>query len=135
MAIFGNILLLYSEELAICLLNGDFQLAAYWQSVTSSTVGPMGKASGSGPLMATLPMEVLIVSTYVMPVISSFTMQLELTLEMPGVTTSWMGMVPTGNSRSTSMNSGVCKQAVTLEKPHTGVCSHMSANACVGREG
>ena len=75
------------------------------------------------------------VSMYVMPVISSFTMQLELMLEIPGVATSPMGMVPMGTSRSTSMSSGICKQAVTPEKPCSGVGSCMSVNACVGGEG
>ena len=94
-----------------------------------------GEASRYGPLRANLPIEVVMVSTYVTPVISSFMMQLELTLEIPGVTTSLMGMVPMGVSRSTSMSSGIDKQAVTLEKPHGGVGSCMSANACAGREG
>ena len=85
--------------------------------------------------MATLPMEVVMVSMYVMPVILSFTMWLELMLEIPGVTISLMGMVPMGTSRSTSMNSGICKQAINLEKPCSGVGSCMSAKACVDREG
>ena len=73
------------------------------------------------------------VSTYVMPVILSFMMWLELTLEIPGVPTSPMGMAPMGTLRSTSMSSGICKQAVTPEKPCSGVGGCMSANA--GREG
>ena len=48
----------------------------------------VGKVSRSGPLRAILPMEVVMVSMYVMPVTSSFMMWLELTLEIPGVTTS-----------------------------------------------
>ena len=74
-------------------------------------------------------------SIYVMPVILSLTMQLELTLEIPGATTSPMGIVPTGTSRSTSTSSGVCKQAITPEKPHSRVGGHTSAKACVGGEG
>ena len=62
-------------------------------------------------------------------------MQLVLTLEIPGVTTSPMGMVPMGASTSTSTSSGICKQAATPEKPHGRVGSCMSTNACVGREG
>ena len=70
-----------------------------------------------------------------MPVILSFTIQLELTLEIPGVATSLMGMVPTGTSRSTSTSSGVHRQAVTPEKPHGGVGGCTSAKACVDGEG
>ena len=66
--------------------------------------------------------------------ILSFTMQLELTLEMPGLVTNPMGMAPTGTSRSTSTSSGVCRQAVTPEKPHGRVGSCMSAKACVAGE-
>ena len=62
-------------------------------------------------------------------------MQLELTLEIPGVATSPMGMDPTGALRSTSTCSGVCKQAITPEKPCGGVGSHMSAKAWVNGEG
>ena len=94
----------------------------------------MEQALGSGPLRATLPMEVLTVSIYVMPVISSFTMQLQLTLEIPGVAISPMGIAPTGTSRSTSMSSGVCKQAITPEKPCSGVGGHTNAKACVDGE-
>ena len=101
----------------------------------SSIVGTVGKAPRSGPLMATLPMEVVMVSTYVMPVILSFTMQLELTLEIPGVTTSLMGMSPMGVSRSTSTSSGVHKQAITPEKPCGRVGGCTSSTACVNREG
>ena len=75
------------------------------------------------------------VSTYVTPVTSSLTMWLVLTLEIPGVTTSLMGMVPMGASRSTSTSFGVCKQAITPEKPRGRVGGHMSANACAGKEG
>ena len=76
----------------------------------------MGQASGLGPLRVTLPFKVVTVSRYVMPVILSLIMWLELTLEIPGVATSLMGIAPMGASRSTSMSSGVCKQAVTAEK-------------------
>ena len=101
----------------ICLPDGDYWLTAYSQSVTSLIVGPVGEASRSGPLRATLPMEVVMVSTYVVPVTLSLMMWLVLTLEIPGVATSLMGMVPMGASRSTSMSSGICKQAITPEKP------------------
>ena len=66
--------------------------------------------------------------------ILSCTIQLELTLVIPRVTNSPMGMMPTGASRSTSKRSGVCKQAITPEKPCGGVSSYMSTKACVGGE-
>ena len=117
-----------------CLPNGSYQLTGCTQLVISSMVVPMEWASGSGPFMVTLPMEVVTVSMYVMPIISSFTMQLELMLEIPRVATSLMGLVPTGALRSTSMSSGVCKQAVTPEKPCGWVGGCTNARACVGRE-
>ena len=84
--------------------------------------------------MVTLPTEVVAVSMYVMPIISSFTMWLELMLEFPGVATSPMGVAPTGASKSTSISSGVCRQAVTPEKPQGGVGGHTNTRACVGGE-
>ena len=62
-------------------------------------------------------------------------MWLILIVEILGVTTSPMGMVPMGASRSTSTSFGIHKQAVTPEKPCSGVGGHMSANACTGEEG
>ena len=131
MAVVGNILLPYDKELSVCPM-AIVGLAVYTRLVISSMVGPVGQASGSGPLRVTLPMEVVTVSIYVMPVNSSLTMWLERTLEIPGAVTSPMGIVPTGASRSTSTTSGVCKQAVTAEKPHGGVGSCTSTKACVG---
>ena len=74
-------------------------------------------------------------SMYVMPVASSLMMQLILMVEILGVTTTPMGMVPRGTSRATSTNSGVCRQVVTPAKLCSGVGGHMSANACTGEEG
>ena len=118
-----------------CLPNAGYQLTAYTQSVTSLIVAPVEQASGSGLLRAILPMEVVMVSRYVTPVTSSFTMWLALILEIPGVTTSLMGMVPMGASRSTSTSSGICKQAVTPKKPYSGVCGHTSTIAWDDKEG
>ena len=118
-----------------CLPNSSYWLTTYSQSVTSLIVGPVEEASGSGPLRATLPMEVVMVSMYVMSVTLSLTMWLVLTLEIPGVATSPMGMMPMGASRSTSTSSGIHKQAITPEKPCSRVGSCMSANACAGEEG
>ena len=94
----------------------------------------MEQASGSGLLMVTFPMEVVTVSMYVLSVISSFKMQLELKLEIPGVATGLMGIESTGALRSTSTSSGACRQAVTPEKPCGGVDGCTNTRACVGRE-
>ena len=66
---------------------------------------------------------------YTSPIVSSLTTQLELTLEMPGVITSPMDIVPTGISWPISMTSGVFRQAVTLAKPRGGVGGCFNANA------
>ena len=118
-----------------CPPNGSYQLTAYTQLATSLIVGPVEQASGSGLPRATLPMEVVMVSRYVMPVTSSFTMWLALILEIPGVTTSLMGMVPMGASRSNSTSSSICKQAVTPKKPHGRVGGCTSASTQDGEEG
>ena len=122
------------QGIVSCLPNGSYQLTFYTWLVISSMVGPVEQALGSGPLRVTLSTEVVTVSIYIMPVISSFTMWLELTLEIPGVATSLMGIVPTGTLRSTSMSSGVCRQAFTPEKPCSRVGSCINTKACVGRE-
>ena len=121
--------------IAGCLPNGSCQLAVYSQLVTSSIVWPRDEASESGLLRATLPMEVVTVSTYVTPVALSLTMQLVLTVEILGATTTPMGMVPRGSSRATSTSSGICRQAVTPAKPCSRISGHMSANACTSEEG
>ena len=73
-------------------------------------------------------------SMYVMPIALSLTMQLVLIVEIPGVTTSPMGMVPRHASRATSTSSGVFRQAVTPAKLHGRVGGHTSANACTSEE-
>ena len=83
-------------------------------------------------LSTTLPTEVVMVSMYTSPVVSSLTTQLELTLEMLGVVTSPMDIVPMGVSWPTSTASGVFRQAITLAKPWDGVGSHFNANALAG---
>ena len=72
------------------------------------------------------------VSMYTSPIVSSLTTWLELTLEILGVVTSPMDIVPTGISRPTSMTSGVFRQAVTPAKPQGGVGGHLNANALAG---
>ena len=80
----------------------------------------------------TLPTEVVMVSMYTSPIVSSWTTWLELTLEMPGVDTSPMDIEPTGISWPTSMTSGVFRQAVTLVKPWGGVGGCFNANVLAG---
>ena len=80
----------------------------------------------------TLPTEVVMVSMYTSPIVSSWTTWLEFTLEMPGVDTSPMDIEPTGVSWPTSMTSGVFRQAITLVKPWGRVGSLFNANALAG---
>ena len=91
---FGNI---YT---VVHLPNGRFQSTSYSLSVMSSIVGPgaFGFSKVASPLITTLPMEVVTVSTYIRPVASSLTIQLELMLEIPGAVTSPMDRVPPGTS-------------------------------------
>ena len=60
-------------------------------------------------------------SMYTSPIMLSWTTQLELTLEMPGVDTSPLDIEPTGVSWATFTTSGVSRQAITLAKPQGGV--------------
>ena len=80
--------------------NGRFQSASYSLSVMSSIVGPgaFGFSEVVSPLITILLMEVVMVSTYVRPVASSLTIQLDLTLEIPGAITSPMDRVCPGTS-------------------------------------
>ena len=103
--------------------------------VTSSIVGPEDEASEYGLLRATLQMEVVTVSTYIMPVALSLMMWLMLTVDILGATTTPMGMIPRGSSRATSTSSDVCRQAITPAKLCGRVGGHTSANACTGEEG
>ena len=70
-------------------------------------------------------MEVVMVSRYTSPVVSSFTTQLELMLKRLGLNTIPMDIVPTGVSQSTSTSSGILKQVTTPAKPQGGVGSHL----------
>ena len=74
-------------------------------------------------------------SIYVTPVASSLMMQLILMLEILGVTITPMDRVLWSASEAISNGSGVCRQAVTPVKPHSGVIGWMTANACTGEEG
>ena len=80
-------------------------------------------------------MEVVTMSMYVTPVVSSLMMQLVLMVEILGVTTTPMDMVLRGASEAISNSSGVHRQAVTPVKLHGRVVGSMTANACTGEEG
>ena len=95
----------------------------------SSIVGP---SLGSELPRTILPMEVIMVSRYTSPMVSSFTTRLELMLKRPGLDTISMDIVPTGVSRSTSTSSGVLKQATTLAKPRGSVGGLTNASVLAG---
>ena len=106
--------------------SGKFQLVSYSLSVTSSITGHVEEAFGFGSLRMILPKEVVIVSTYVMPVVLSFMTQLELILDIPGA--SPMDTVPMDTS-------SIFKQAVTPSKLHGGVEGFTGVTAVVDGEG
>ena len=106
--------------------SGEFQLVSYSQSVASSVTGPAEETFGFGSLRMILLKEVVIISTYVMPVMSSFMTWLELTLDIPGA--SPIDMVPMDTS-------SIFKQAVTPSKPHGRVEGFTGATAVVDGEG
>ena len=95
----------------------------------SSIAGP---SLGSELPRTILPMEVIMVSRYTSPVVSSFTTQLELMLERPGLNTIPMDIVPTGISQSISTSSRVLKQVTTPAKPQGGVGSLTNASVLAG---
>ena len=72
---------------------------------------------------------------YVTPVASSLMMWLILMVEILGVTTTPMDMVPWGTSEAISKGSDIQRQAVTPVKPDGGVIGCTTANACTGEEG
>ena len=65
--------------------------------------------------MTILPMDVVMVSRYTSPILSSFTTRLEEMLDMPGFNTIPMAIALTGMFWSTSTSSGVLKQAATQQ--------------------
>ena len=72
------------------------------------------------------------VSRYTDLVVSSWTILLELTLEIPGAVISPMDITSTDVSWLTGMGSGIAKQATTPAKPQGRVDGHTSVNALVG---
>ena len=80
-----------------------------------------------------LPMEVVTVSRYTSPVVSSFTTLLELMLERLGFDTIPKDIGPIGLPWPTSTSSGVFKQATTPAKPRGSVGGLTGANVLAGR--
>ena len=106
--------------------SGKFRLFSYSQSVASSITGPVEEAFGFGSLRMILPKEVVIISTYVMPVMLSFMTWLELRLDIPGA--SPIDMVPMDTSC-------IFKQAVTPSKLHGRVEGFTGDTTVVDGEG
>ena len=106
--------------------SGEFWLVSYSLLVTSSITGPVEEVFGFGSLRMILPKEVVIVSTYVMPAVSSFITQLELILDIPGA--SPIDMAPTGTS-------GILKQVIIPSKLHGRVEGFTGATTVVDGEG
>ena len=77
-------------------------------------------------------MDVITVSRYTSPVMSSFTTWLEQMLNRQGFDTIPMDISPTGMSQSTSTSYGVLKQVATPAKPQGGVGSLINVNALAG---
>ena len=106
--------------------NGEFWLVSYSRLVISSITGPVEEVFGFRSLRMILPKEVVIVSTYVMPVMLSFMIQLELTLDIPGASPTDMAPVDA---------SGIFKQAITPSKPCGRVGGFTSATTFADGEG
>ena len=98
----------------------------YSLSITSSIVRP---SLGSVLPMTICPMDVVTVSKYTRPFLSSFTTQLKQTLDMPGSDTAPRVTTLVGVSWSTSTSSRVLKQVVTPVKPCGSVGGLTNANA------
>ena len=90
----------------------------YSLSVTSSIVGP---SLGSVLPMTICPMDVVTMSKYTRPFLSSLTTRLEQMLDMLGSDMAPMVTTLAGVSWSTSTSSRVLKQAVTPAKPRGSV--------------
>ena len=109
--------------------NGRFVEGFHDCSDMSSITGP---SLGFKPPRMILPMEVITVSRYTSPMVSSCTTWLELTLKRLGLDTIPMDIVPTGISWSSSRSPGVVKQAATPVKPRGSVGGLTNASALAG---
>ena len=117
----------------------DFGRPAYWLSVMSSIVGPVvERASRPGPLMVTLPMEVVtgVHIGYSCKFIFHYMTGAHGSNPWGWPTVPW-AQHSTGALSSTSTSSGSMQtQLITpAEASCGGVGSHMSAKACIDGEG
>ena len=105
------------------------------RSVTSSIVGPWDGVSWPGPLRATLPMEVVTVFIYVMPVISSLMMQLMLMVAIPGAVTTPMVNGLGDTSGVLSSDTSLFRHAITLRELQVSVTGQTTSSQHTGKKG
>ena len=113
-----------------CPPNGRY-LIPYSCPVISSKVGPVDKASVSGPLSTILPIEAAMVSRYADLVELSQTILWALMLEIISVILPTVAMsveVP----QPSRVGSGILMQVAILAKPQGGIEGHTTTNALVG---
>ena len=88
----------------------------------------------SGPLSTTLPMEAVMVSIYIDPVVSSWMTLLELTLEIPVVVTILIDITSMDVSQLVHVGSSISKQATTSVPPWGGLDGCSTINAFIGED-
>ena len=98
-------------------------------------MGPWDEVFCSGPLRATLPTEVVTVSMYVMPVISSLMMQLMLMVANPGTVTTPLASRLEDTLGAISSDSSFFKQAITPRKLQVGIVGWTTSSSCTSEEG
>ena len=116
----------------VLLPKGSYWVASQMRSVTSSIVGPWDGVSCSGPLRATLPMEVVTVSIYVTPVASSLMMRLMLMVTILGAVTTPMANGLGDTSGALSGDSSLFKHAITPRELEVSDTGQMTSSSCTG---
>ena len=106
---------------------GSCQVIPHTRCVTSSIMGPWGGVCWPGLLRATLPTEVVTMSMYVMPVISSLMMRLVLMVANLGTVTTPMATKLEDALGALSGDSSLFNQAVTHRKLQVGVTLPLSS--------
>ena len=103
------------------------------RSMMSCIVGPWVEKSSPGPPRVTLPTKVVMVSMYVTPITSSFTMQLALMVTTVGSDST---AIPSKYGLETPSGSwSLCKHAVTPAKPGGHIALWTTPNSLVGEGG
>ena len=97
-------------------------------------MGPWVEASCLGPLRATHPTEVVMVSILVTPTTSSFMMQLALMDAMVGANIAAILKGSWGTSWTFSGGESLCRQAATPMKPG-GSITHQTISSSFGGDG